>query len=177
MRQLLQLVNAQPWLRPALMVATALCFVGLLFPETSLVEQTARVALPVLLSLGAGSVGPSYALPAPAASKETVPVTTLNAGVLVMPGTFKLPTIQLSFLTDPAFYTGILHGAQVAVEEASPDFTIAHRIAAAVGKALGEAGISTPDKAAEVPVGKAILDGLEAAGTQVATAVAEAQKL
>jgi len=88
----------------------------------------------------------------------------------------KIPADVLQkFLLQPAFYVGVVHGAAVATEEASPDYTWAHKIAAAVEHALGHAEVSTPNAAAAKALGEAILDGVKAAAPDVATA-AQASK-
>jgi hypothetical protein len=55
----------------------------------------------------------------------------------------------------------ILASAEVAVQRASPDYTIAHHVAATLAKLTGGPVISTPTARDAEPVGQAIIEAGE----------------
>lgn len=70
-----------------------------------------------------------------------------------------------SLFANPQFWTILLHSASAAVEQASPDYTIAHHIAATLDSVLGNKPISTPNAAAATPVAAAITGAVLQAAT------------
>lgn len=79
---------------------------------------------------------------------------------------------DLSKLFDPAVIAVLLHSADVAVEKASPDYTIAHHVAATLEHLMGQQPVSTPRASDAEPVLKAIVEAGEAVAPAVAGVVA-----
>lgn len=85
----------------------------------------------------------------------------------------ELKHFGLKLTTSPAFWEAFAREAAQATEKASPDYTVAHKIAAAVDHLITGRTISTPDAAHAQSVINAISEGvraLVATSVKVATA-------
>lgn len=79
-----------------------------------------------------------------------------------------------SLAVNPFFWLGVVHGADIATQEGSEDFTIGHKVAAGIAKLFGWQVISTPTVADKVPVVQALADGVKVAGQDLASVIAPA---
>jgi hypothetical protein len=62
--------------------------------------------------------------------------------------------------SNPNFWAGFLTVALRQTEKASPDYTIAHKVAATIDHLIGGAPISTPDKYHAQNLAESIVEGL-----------------